>query len=88
MANDNYNEVCVRFTPEQKERDIYIIGGRLVGQDGVFLIHGENGACLMIPKEAVSYVVCGPAKSIQFELDDSNPSCKRAIYDLRKETSE
>lgn len=88
MANNEYNEVCVRFTPEQKERDIYVIGGRVVGQDGIFIIHGDNGGCFMIPKEVVTFVACGPANSIQVKLDDSDPNDRKAIYDLRKETTE
>lgn len=88
MANNEHNEVYVRFTPEQKERDICAIGGRVVGQDGIFIIHGENGACFMIPKEAVSFIAFGSEGSIEVELDDSNPNTKKAIYDLRKETTE
>ncbi len=86
--NNEYQEVCVRFAPEHKERDIHVIGGRVVGDNGIFLIHGENGACFMIPKEAVTFVACGPADSIHVELDDSDNTNKKAIYDLRKGSAE
>lgn len=88
MVDNNCNEVRVRFTPEQKERDICVVGGRVICENGIFLIHGENGACFMIPKEAVSFVACGPRNSIKAEIDDSNPVNKKAIYDLRKEAEE
>lgn len=86
MSNVTYGEVVVRFRPEVKERDFHIVGARIIYSNNIFAVHGENGACFMIPRDAVAFIgyTNGGAK-INVEEHDSGPLKNQAFYNLKKD---
>lgn len=84
MSNLEYRDILVRFRPENKEHDLYVSGARLIVQDGMYLIYGENGSTFMIPVSSVVYAACtSPDVKIQVVKKTSSAGSTTNCYDFR-----
>lgn len=89
MGNLEYRDILIRFKPENKEADLYVTGARLIAQDGIYLIYGENGSSFMVPVSAVVFAACtSPDVKIQVEKRTSNDRSVTNCYDFRDKKSE
>ena len=85
MSDLEYRDILIRFKPENKENDMYISGARLIAQDGMYLIYGENGSSFMVPVSAVVFVACTPHDvKIQVIKNTSSDGSATNCYDFTK----